>query len=218
MKGWNMSTTQAMEAIHIERIDRVPAGKLGMWLFLLMDGLSFATILIGAAYLRVNGALWPQAGTVLNVPLTALNTIILICSSLTMMLALQAVRSDDQQTFKKNLWLTLLLGTTFLGIQAYEYFHFIVGGEHLREVLAAAGLGGEHFRPSGSIYASCFFGATGYHGLHVFAGLIFVLYVLARAHQGKWSAANHLRVETLTLYWHFVDLMWMFVFTVVYLL
>ncbi len=205
-------------SVEIKRVVEVPHGKLGMWLFLLMDGLSFATILIGAAFLRTNGAPWPQAGQVLNVPLTAVNTIILMFSSLTMMLALQAVRSDDQRGLKKYLFLTFILGATFLGIQAYEYLHFIFGSEHLKEALAASGLGGEYFRPSSSIYAACFFGATGFHGLHVFSGLIFILYVLVKALKGHWSSENHVRVETLTLYWHFVDLMWMLVFTVVYLL
>lgn len=209
-----MSVTQAIE---VDRIDQVPQGKLGMWLFLLMDGLSFATILIGAAYLRTNGAPWPQAGAVLNVPLTAVNTIILMFSSLMMMLALQAVRGDEQNSFKKNLWRTFLLGAVFLSIQIYEYAHFIVGSEHLKEVLASTGLG-DHFWPSRSIYAACFYGATGYHGLHVFSGLIFMVYILVGAHKGVWSSNNNVRVETLTLYWHFVDLMWMLVFTVVYLL
>ena len=210
-----MSVAQAMD---VRRIDQVSQGKLGIWLFLLMDGLSFATILIGAAYLRTNGAPWPQAGTVLNVPLTAVNTMILLFSSLTMMLALQAVRAEDQNAFKKNLLGTFILGAAFLGIQAYEYTHFIVGGEHLKSVLAAAGLGGDYFRPNSGIYAACFFGATGFHGLHVLSGLIFMVYIMSGAYKGRWSAANHGRVEILTLYWHFVDLMWMFVFTVIYLL
>ena len=205
-------------AAAIQRVDQIPQGKLGMWLFLLMDGLSFATILIGAAYLRTNGAPWPQAGAVLNVPLTAGNTMILLFSSMTMMFALHAIRNDDQKAFKNNLLLTLALGASFLAIQAYEYFHFIVGGEHLSSVLSAAGLQGSTFRPSGSIYASCFYGATGFHGLHVLAGLIFMLYIVSGAFKGRWNSDNHGRVETLTLYWHFIDLLWMFVFTVVYLL
>lgn len=210
--------TTAAPSTHIERIDEIPQGKLGMWLFLLMDGLSFAAILIAAAYLRTNGAVWPKPGEVLNVPLTAVNTIMLMTSSLTMMLALHAVRSDDQKNFKKYLWSTLILGAVFLAVQAFEYTHFITGSIHLKEALAASGLGGEYFRPSGSIYAGCFYGATGFHGLHVLSGLIFMLYVLRGAHRGRWSSTNNLRVETLTLYWHFVDLMWMLVFTVVYLL
>lgn len=210
-----MSGVQAMNA---QRVDQIPKGKLGIWLFLLMDGLSFVTILIGAAYLRSNGALWPQAGKVLNVPLTAFNTIILLLSSLTMMLALQAVRDDDQKKFRNYLLWTFALGATFLGIQVFEYLHFIFGSEHLTAALAAAGLGGENFRPSGSIYAGCFYGATGFHGLHVFSGLIFMTYIIVQAFKGRWSSVDHGRVEIMTLYWHFVDLMWMFVFTVVYLL
>lgn len=207
-----------MLAAENKRIDQLPHGKLGIWLFLLMDGLSFVTILIGAAYLRTNGAPWPAPGAILNVPLTAVNTMILLLSSLTMMLGLQAVRNDDQSGLKRNLLLTFILGAAFLGIQAYEYTHFIVGGEHLKAALATAGFSGDSFRPNGSIYAACFYGATGFHGLHVFAGLIFMLYIMFNAFKGRYSADHHLRVEVLTLYWHFVDLMWMFVFTVVYLL
>ncbi|MBP9854496.1 MAG: heme-copper oxidase subunit III [Candidatus Omnitrophica bacterium] len=210
-----MSTTQAVD---MRRIDQIPHGKIGMWLFLLMDGLSFVTILIGAAYLRTNGALWPKPGEILNVPLTAVNTCVLLLSSLTMMLALQAVREGRQGAFKKNLFATFALGALFLGIQAYEYAHFIVGGEHLEKSLAAAGFTGSAFTPQGSIYAACFYGATGFHGLHVLSGLIFMIYVIVQALKGRWTSEEHGRVEYLTLYWHFVDLMWMFVFTVVYLL
>lgn len=209
---------EAVQTMNMRKVDKLPEGKLGMWLFLLMDGLSFATVLIGAAYLRTNGALWPEAGKVLNVPLTAFNTLVLLFSSYTMMTALQAVRVDDQKTFRNNLLLTFLAGALFLGIQAYEYFHFIVGGEHLQSALAAAGFSGDVFRPGSSIYAASFYGATGFHGLHVLAGLIFISYVLVKAFKGDWNARNHGRVEYLTLYWHFVDLMWMLVFTVVYLL
>ncbi len=184
------------------KVTQMPVGKLGMWLFLLMDGLSFATILIGAAYLRTNGAPWPNPGEELNVPLTAVNTTILMFSSLTMMLALAAVREDRLDAFKKYLWITFGLGACFLGIQAYEYTHLIMDG-----ICTGA-----------SIYAGCFYGATGYHGVHVLSGLVFMIYVLAGALKGKWHSGNYGRVETLTLYWHFVDLMWILVFTVVYLL
>ncbi|MCA9406836.1 MAG: heme-copper oxidase subunit III [Candidatus Omnitrophica bacterium] len=210
-----MTTSNSSEAL---RIYHLPHGKLGMWLFLLMDGLSFVTILIGAAYLRTNGAPWPGAGEVLNVPLTAFNTIVLIVSSLTVMLALQAVREGDQARFKKNLLITLILGTLFLGVQAYEYTHLIMGSEHLEMALANAGLTGSSVTPQSSIYAACFYGATGFHGLHVLAGLIFMLYIIVQAFKGRWTAEEHGRVEYLALYWHFVDLMWMFVFTVVYLI
>ncbi len=196
----------------------IPTGKLGIWIFLIIDGLSFAAILIAAAYLRMNGAPWPHPGQVLNVPLTAFNTFVLLASSYTMMLALEHVRTGQQKKFIGALGWTLFLGALFLGVQSYEYYNFIAGTEEVRAHLAAAGLAGNYFRPGTSIYAGCFFGATGFHGLHVLSGLIFIMYVLAGALKGKFNQANHLRVETLTLFWHFIDLMWMLVFTVVYLL
>ena len=196
----------------------IPLGKLGMWVFLIMDGLSFAAILIAASYLRTNGAPWPHPGQVLNVPLTAVNTFFLMFSSYTMMNALEAVKAGEQKRFITYLIWTLALGALFLSIQVYEYFNFIVGTEEIKQKLALSGLGGDYFRPGSNIYAGCFFGATGYHGLHVFSGLIFILYVLMAGLKGRFTPVNYVRVETLTLYWHFVDLMWMLVFTVVYLL
>lgn len=193
-------------------------GKLGMWFFLIMDGLSFVAILIAAAYLRTNGAPWPAPGQVLNVPLTAFNTFVLLLSSYTMMNAFESVRAGKQKQFIEFLGWTLVLGIVFLAVQAYEYYNFIIGTPEVREHLASAGLGGDFFRPSSSIYAGCFYGATGFHGLHVLSGVIFILYVLAGAIKGRFNQGDHLRVETLTLFWHFVDLMWMLVFTVVYLL
>lgn len=193
-------------------------GKLGIWVFLIIDGLSFVAILIAAAYLRTNGAPWPHPGQVLNVPLTAFNTFVLLLSSYTMMNALEAVKVDDQKKFIRFLAATLFLGVLFLCIQAFEYYHFIAGTEEVRNKLAEAGIASQYFRPSTSIYAGCFFGATGFHGVHVLSGIIFILYVLIRGLRGGFSSANYLRVETLTLFWHFVDLMWMLVFTVVYLL
>ncbi len=181
----------------------IAVGKLGIWVFLIIDGLSFVAILIAASYLRTHGAPWPGPGEVLNIPLTAFNTFALLLSSYTMMMALEAIKADSQKKFIIFLSWTLFLGIVFLSIQAYEYYHFIAG---------------EHFMPSSSIYAGCFFGATGFHGLHVLSGIIFILYVLIRGIKGGFSSTNYLRVETLTLFWHFVDLMWMLVFTVVYLL
>ncbi len=193
-------------------------GKLGIWVFLIMDGLSFTAILIAASYLRTNGAPWPNPGQVLNVPLTAVNTFALLLSSYTMMNALCSIRVGDQKKFIRNLVWTLLLGVLFLSIQAFEYYNFIAGTEEIKQKLALAGMAGEHFWPNSSIYAGCFFGATGFHGLHVLSGIIFILYVLIKGLKGGFTAEKHLRVEILTLFWHFVDLMWMLVFTVVYLL
>jgi heme/copper-type cytochrome/quinol oxidase subunit 3 len=208
----------AAGVIKKETIHDMPQGKIGMWLFLLMDGLSFATILIAGAYYRANGTPWAAPGSILDVPLTFINTMLLLVSSLTMMLALQAVRQNDQRGLKKYLLVTLVLGISFLCIQAYEYTHFIIGSEHLASRLAAAGFSGSQMLPSSSIYAGVFYGATGFHGLHVLAGLIFMVYIISGALKNKYNAKHHGRLEVLTLYWHFVDLMWMLVFTGIYLM
>ena len=208
------------QAVVIEdkAFNNISFGKLGMWVFLIIDGLSFVTILIGASYLRTNGAPWPHPGQVLNVPLTAFNTFVLLLSSYTMMNAFESVKAGEQKKFINFLFMTLMLGILFLSIQAFEYYNFISGTEEVKHGLAIAGMGGDYFRPGSSIYAGCFFGATGFHGLHVLSGVIFILYVLIGGLKGRFTASNYLRVETLTLFWHFVDLMWMLVFTVVYLL
>jgi cytochrome c oxidase subunit 3 len=200
MMGENMDQVMVTED---KAFKNISFGKLGIWMFLIMDGLSFVAILIAAAYLRANGAPWPNPGEALNVPLTTFNTIVLLISSYTMMISLQAVKAGEQRKFIAYLGGTLFLGILFLCVQAYEYHHLITV---------------EAFMPKTSIYAGCFYGATGFHGLHVLSGVVFILYVLIAGLKGRFTAVNHLRVEVLTLFWHFVDLMWMLVFTVVYLL
>lgn len=210
-----MSQTWQVEDKAFKHIE---VGKLGMWIFLIIDGLSFVAILIAAAYLRTNGTPWAKPGEVLNVPLTAFNTFILIASSATMMMALEALKNKGKDEALKYLWLTCMCGLIFLGVQAFEYIHFLLGSPELAEKLTSAGLGGTFFRPSSHTYAAAFYGATGFHGLHVLSGVIFIGYMIAAVSRGTVNSQNHVRMEALTLFWHFVDLMWMLVFTVVYLL
>lgn len=193
-------------------------GKLGMWLFIIIDGLSFGTLLIGGAALRSGGASWPEPGVVLNIPVTAFNTFLLICTSFTMVMALNSVQRDDQKGLVKYLFLTLLGGMIFLGIQAYEYYHFVSGSEHLGEQLAKAGMSGTKFLSSSGVYAAAFYVTTGYHGVHVLSGVIYIACILIAALKGRYSAQNYDKVEILGIYWHFVDLIWILVFTVVYLI
>lgn len=209
---------QSSDVVSKDEFSPASTGKIAMWLFLVIDGLSFATILVGAMYLRVNGSPWPQPGQILNVPLTTFNTFVLIISSFTMIMALDAIQKDDRAKSIKFIILTILAGLIFLGIQAYEYTHFILGSEHLKEALASAGINSSKFWPSTSVFASCFYGATGFHGLHVLSGVIFLLYILIRTIKGQFSAKNYDRVEIATIFWHFVDLMWILVFTFVYLI
>tara|TARA_B100000315_G_scaffold142358_1_gene131404 strand:+ start:1259 stop:1852 length:594 start_codon:yes stop_codon:yes gene_type:complete len=181
---------------------KATTGKLGMWLFIIIDGLSFAGLLIAGAALRASSTNWPAAGEVLNIPLTAFNTFLLICTSFTMVMALNAIQKGDQAGLKKFLRLTMTGGIVFLGIQVLEYYHFINDG----------------FVISTSIYSAVFYVTTCFHGLHVLSGVIYIACILRLANLGVFSANNWDRIEILGLFWHFVDLIWILVFTIIYLI
>jgi cytochrome c oxidase subunit III len=149
----------------------------------------------------------------LSVELTALNTLILGCSSFTMMLALSAIQKGKRWRSTMFLGATVLIGTVFLAIQAYEY------RELLFERRFPAGISASgHFRPDSSLFASCFFAMTGFHGAHVTAGVVALLAIFVRSLFGVYSKANYASIEVVGLYWHFVDLVWVVLFTIVYLI
>lgn len=150
----------------------------------------------------------------LSIDLTAFNTFILICSSVTMVLSLSAIQRGDKLKF--NLWLlaTVCIGSVFLSIQVYEYYQLMFG-HHYPLGISPDG----HFRPSRSVFASCFFTMTGFHGAHVAGGIIGLATLLVISLvTGKFTRANHSPIELFGLYWHFVDLVWILLFTVVYLI
>ncbi|MFI5263539.1 MAG: heme-copper oxidase subunit III [Candidatus Kapaibacterium sp.] len=249
-----------------------PMGKVFMWLFLCQDALMFMGLF--AAYISVRiglGNLWPSPSNLhtpehypLDINLTAVNTFVLICSSVTMVMAVQAARSPSRKGIIKWLFFTALGGAIFLGVQVYEYRHLI--GED--------GMGMEK-----SLFDATFFGLTGFHGLHVFSGVIYLLTVVIATKLGpkehsengwvmtilrlaaiglslflwfgplhKWPPIPHVIVsmlagavpyiiirgvkwlrerpaytkgddiEVVGLYWHFVDLIWIILFTLVYLI
>lgn len=185
--------------------------KLGMWVFL-MSEVMFFTSLIGA-YIILRSA-HPEAfaapGVVLNVPLTALNTFILICSSVTMVKAFAAIEHDDQHGLRVWLIATALLGMVFLGVQAFEYYKLVGHGfVPSTAAYAAEGL---------PLYGNTFYTMTGFHGAHVSIGVLCLWFTVWRAYRGKYSAADHGGVEIMGLYWHFVDLVWIILFTIVYLI
>jgi len=177
-------------------------GKIMMWLFLMSDAMSFAGLLCAYAAVRMSNPLWPVPSSILGVPLTALNTFILICSSVTMVKAVSAIQKGDQAGLKKFLALTMLGGTTFLGIQAYEWTHLITEGLTVGK----------------SLFGATFFVLTGFHGCHVFSGVVYLGCILSAAARGRYSASKWTSVEVVGLYWHFVDLIWILVFTFVYLI
>ncbi len=183
-------------------------GKLGMWMFLAGDAMGFGALIVGYGALRFFSPNWPVPASVLGIGLTALMTFILICSSVTMVKALSAIARGDQGRMRLFLLLTIVGGLVFLGLQAYEWTH----------LMTDKGMG-----ITGNPYGSAHFGATffvltGFHGMHVTGGVIYLICLLVRGSLGKYSAAHAYPVEIAGLYWHFVDLVWILIFTFVYLI
>jgi cytochrome c oxidase subunit III len=150
----------------------------------------------------------------LAINLTAFNTFVLICSSVTMVLALSAVQDGKRGRGNFFLAATVLIGSFFLSIQVYEYYQLMVG-HHYPPGISATG----HFRPSVSLFASCFFTMTGFHGAHVTGGVILLGTILFRSFFfNAYTKTHYAPLELAGLYWHFVDLVWIILFTIVYLL
>lgn len=179
-------------------------GKLGMWVFLVGDAMSFGGLIVGYGILRYASPDWPVPSKVLGINLTAFMTFLLICSSVTMVLSLSAINRGDMRGLRKFLLLTILGGLIFLGCQAYEWTHLIT--EKLPEV-------GLSFTTH--LFATTFFILTGFHGMHVTGGVIYNSCVLVACLRGRYGPKH---VEIAGLYWHFVDLVWILIFTFVYLL
>lgn len=180
--------------------------KLGMWIFLSSEVIFFGTLLITflvnkEKVLAAGGELADQT-THFSIGLTSLITFILLASSLTMVLALSAIQRDKINEGKLWLIATIILGTIFVGTQAYEYVELVDHGVTL----------------TSSIFGASFYALTGFHGTHVFVGVILLLITLGMTHAGKFHARNALPVELIGLYWHFVDLVWLLLFTLVYLI
>jgi cytochrome c oxidase subunit 3 len=182
-------------------------GKLGMWIFLAGDAVGFGVLLAGYGIMRATSADWPNPYEVLGINLTAAMTFLLICSSVTMVKALEWLGKGDRAQAIKFLLATALGGAIFVSLQAYEWTHLIHRGLHING------------NPWGaSLFGTTFYLVTGFHGLHVTGGVIYLL-VIARYVMNRPSpATTYNAVEICGLYWHFVDLVWIMVFTFLYLL
>jgi heme/copper-type cytochrome/quinol oxidase subunit 3 len=177
--------------------------KFAMWLFLASE-VMFFTGLIGAYIVLRAATEWPDPATVLDIPLTALNTFILIVSSVTMVRTLYRAQAGDRAGMKRELIFTIVLGTIFLSVQAYEWNQLLHHG----------------LSPSGteSLLGATFYTLTGFHGAHVLGGVLLLLYLFTRAQGGAYGADDYESIELAGLYWHFVDLVWIILFTILYLI
>jgi cytochrome c oxidase subunit 3 len=179
--------------------------KTMMWIFIVTDALLFSGLLSGYAFLRHSiPTPWPRQSEVFSIPFIALMTFILITSSMTMGTAVTASRLGDRKKALRNLIFTIIGGLAFLGCQAYEWTELIHHGARL------------HTNPWGPPqFGQAFFVLTGFHGSHVFSGLVILIVTAIRTAMGRTPAQG---VEMAGLYWHFVDLVWVFIFTLFYLL
>lgn len=185
-------------AIHPDGNTGVPNWKMGMWLFLASEVMFFTGLIGGYIVLRLGYDNWPAPDTILKINILGVNTFILIVSSVTYVLALDAIQHGKRGKMILLLLATAALGTTFLCIKAYDYTHMI----H------------EHHGPSTSLFSSCYFTLTGFHGLHVFGGVVSILCLVVAGLRGAFSPESHAYVENVGLYWHFVDLVWIILFAI----
>jgi cytochrome c oxidase subunit 3 len=179
---------------------RVEAQFLGMLLFIISEIMLFGAFFTAYFFIRVVGhADWPARGEEIPVAIAGVNTAILMSSSFTMHWALEGARNENKRAMKVGLLTTFCLGLTFLSVQVNEYVH----------------LG---FAPHDNSQGTIFYGLTGLHGAHVFVGLSLLAMATTRAFRGHFSAKEHRGVEVPGIYWHFVDVMWIFVYSTIYVL
>ena len=213
-------------------------GKLMMWIFLVTDAFTFSSLLTAYGFIRHSFSgntetPWPSPDVVFNhfpflhgvhLPLmfVSLMTFILIFSSVTMVLAVEAGHRMAKKEVVKYMFYTILGGLAFLGCQAWEWTQFIIGSEQGRTladgtIIHGANLAINEYGPVA--FADLFFIVTGFHGFHVFSGVVLNIIILFQTMDGVFEKRGHYEmVEKVGLYWHFVDLVWVFVFTLFYLI
>ena len=177
-----------------------PYGKLGTWWFLASEIPTFGGVLVAYIVMRLGSTGWHEASSQLNFTIALINTFILLTSSMTIVMAYNAVQDNDLKQSAKFLGYTVILGVAFLAMKGFEYSTEISHG----------------FLPSSGIFWSFYYGMTGLHALHVLAGIIVNLVLWIQAAKGTLAANRH-RVELAGLYWHFVDIVWIFLFPLLYL-
>jgi heme/copper-type cytochrome/quinol oxidase subunit 3 len=176
--------------------------KLGMWAFLGSECLLFGALISTYLLYRGRSTEGPTPQEVFDIPFTSVSSFVLLMSSLTMVLALSAIQRGDHPKLRVWLMATALLGMTFISGQVYEFTRFIQEGLTL----------------SSSLFGTTFFILTGFHGVHVSGGILMLLTLFGMSLDGRLPTERAEAVELVGLYWHFVDVVWIVIFTVVYLI
>lgn len=175
--------------------------KLGFWIFLGSECVFFASLIGTYLALRGRQVSGPAPMDIFDIPMTTVSSFVLLMSSFTMVLAVAAIQNADVKAMRKWLLSTALLGIVFLGFQVFEFASFYHEGLSL----------------TGGIFGATFFTLTGFHGLHVAIGVLWLLSVFGYSLKGGITPEKAVKVELAGLYWHFVDVVWIAIFTVVYL-
>jgi cytochrome c oxidase subunit 3/cytochrome o ubiquinol oxidase subunit 3 len=175
--------------------------KLAIWMFLGSECLFFGAFISTYLLYRGRDTAGPKPKELFDIPFTSCTSFILLMSSLTMVLALAAIQRGDHRRFRIWIASTALFGLTFIGGQLYEFTNFYREGLNL------------HI----NLFGSTFFVLTGLHGAHVTVGIFWLLSLYSRSLQGKLTSEHSEAVEVAGLYWHFVDIVWIFIFTAIYL-
>jgi cytochrome c oxidase subunit 3 len=194
------------------------ASTLGMWIFLITEVMFFGGLFLAyTVYRHVYPEIFAIASTTLNVYIGAANTVVLLCSSLTMVLAVRAAQLGQKNAIILFLILTLILGGVFLGVKAYEWNekfeeHHIPGASFHLEGVSPDQEG------HAQLFFSLYFAMTGLHALHMIIGAGLLTYLILEARKGRYTAEYNTPVDLIGLYWHFVDIIWIFLFPLLYLI
>ncbi len=180
----------------------LPNVKLAMWVFLASECLLFGALISTYVLYRGASVVGPYPKDIFDIPYTSVSSFVLLASSLTMVLALAAIQRGDDVRLRVWLLATALLGMTFIGGQVYEFTTFVREGLTLKT----------------NLFGTTFFVLTGFHGAHVTVGILMLLSLLGMSLGGRLPQERSMAVELVGLYWHFVDIVWIIIFTVVYLI
>ncbi len=173
-----------------------------MWLFLASECMLFGGLISSYVLYRGSSQTGPYPGDVFDIPYTSVSSFVLLASSLTMVLALAAAQKRDMQRMRVWLLATAMLGMTFVGGQVYEFTSFYHEGLSV----------------TSNLFGTTFFVLTGFHGVHVTVGILMLLSLVGMSAADRLPADPAFPVEMIGLYWHFVDIVWIVIFTVVYLI